>query len=146
MYFSKCISQNVFLKMYFSKCISQYVFLKMYLSKCISQNVFLKMLQTGRVSKMSTISSSLIFFTCLVSFSSACLPSVITEPLSNIGWNGMDVEWFGELPFGISDFCPSIAGFSCNTITGFVPGFDFYGSFSLDSYDYVYAYVNFYDY
>ena len=43
--FSKCISQNVFLKMYFSKCIFQNVFLKMYLSKCISQNVFLKMWQ-----------------------------------------------------------------------------------------------------
>ena len=28
MYFSKCISQNVFLKMYFSECISQNVFLK----------------------------------------------------------------------------------------------------------------------
>ena len=38
MYFSKCISQNIFLKMYFSKCISQNVFLKMYFSKCISQN------------------------------------------------------------------------------------------------------------
>ena len=43
MHFSKCISQNGFLKMHFSKCISQNVFLKMYFSKCISQNVFLKM-------------------------------------------------------------------------------------------------------
>ena len=39
MYFSKCISQNVFPKMYFSKCIPQNVFPKMYFSKCISQNV-----------------------------------------------------------------------------------------------------------
>ena len=30
MYISKCISQNVFLKMYFTKLISQNVFLKMY--------------------------------------------------------------------------------------------------------------------
>ena len=59
MFFSKCISQNEFLKymklpslslpsswrlkIYFSKCISQNVFLKMYFSKCISKNVFLKM-------------------------------------------------------------------------------------------------------
>ena len=31
---SKCISQNVFLKMYFSKCIPQNVFLKMYCRVC----------------------------------------------------------------------------------------------------------------
>ena len=34
---SKCIFQNVSLKMYLSKCISQNVFLKMYFSRCIPQ-------------------------------------------------------------------------------------------------------------
>ena len=41
--FSKCMYQNIFLKVYFSKCISQNIYLKIYFSKYISQNVFFKM-------------------------------------------------------------------------------------------------------
>ena len=64
---------------------------------------------------MSLMSASLIFLLCLVSFSNGCMPSVLVQPLTDLGWNGMNVQLTS---FDFPIFCPDIPGFSCGPAYG----------------------------
>ena len=61
--------------------------------------------------RMSLISASLVFLFCFFSFPNACMPSVLVEPLRDMGWNGMSAQWVSyEFPI----WCPDIPDLDCN--------------------------------
>ena len=68
---------------------------------------------------MSIISASFIFLICFVSFSTGCIPSVITDPIAALAdqWGGIDFQWL-SYDFPLDDLCPDIPGLDCGYWVG----------------------------